>query len=125
MPAVTGSISIKSGRTHYTLYFPNHGWMAGDMVQYLDDVYAAEEPRIAILRLLGYTLEMRTDPPPRVTTHWIEIDLESRTLATNSELITKSVKGEPLAPEDPYPALTLDRIHRTLDELDFTVKLYS
>lgn len=125
MTTVTGSISVKWGGIHYCLYFANHGWLAADMVQYLEEIHAAREPSIAILRLLGYTMEMRKEAAPRVTHHWVEIDLERKLLATNSELIRKSVKEEPLSRGEPFSPLALRNIRRTLDRLDYTVELYS
>ena len=125
MSAVTGSLSIKTDTTFYTVHFPTHGWMAADMVQNLDRVYAAEEPRIGILKLLGYTLEMNSQAPPRVVDHWVEIDMDTKTLSTNSELIRKAVKREQLADNEPYMELSLRNVYRTLDSLDFSVRLYS
>ncbi|MDA2935251.1 hypothetical protein MYX82_13060, partial [Acidobacteria bacterium AH-259-D05] len=49
----------------YILYFPHHGWLAADMAQYLDDILAAEDRQIAILKLLGYTMEINKEKPSR------------------------------------------------------------
>lgn len=123
MASVTGSLTIKYQTTFYTLLMPHHGWFVADLLQYLDDIYRAEDPRIAILKLLGYTMTISEQAPPRRAQHWIEIQVEGRTLSTNSDVIRKAVKQEPARPDDPFHQGVLDRIHNVLDGLDFTVEL--
>ena len=121
--SITGCISLKHGPLFCTLHFPDNGWMAADVAQYLGDILAAEDREIAILKLLGYTMEIRKAWPARTSTHWVEIDLDARVLTTNSDLIRKAVDQITPGPEDPYPQGTLKRLHRVLDEHDFTVEL--
>lgn len=123
MSAATGALSLKLGSCYYALYFPHHGWLAAELVQYLEEIYAAEEPAVQILRLLGYTLEIRRESLPRAADHWVEVDLEERKLVTNSELIRKAVYQEPPEPSDPYLPATLRRLREVLDRYDFTVEL--
>lgn len=125
MRQVTGILSIKSGETYYSLHFAHHGWMAADMVQYIDDLYGNGDPRIGILKLLGYTLEMNQKPPARIADHWVEVDLDNRVLATNSDLIRKVVRQESPSSDDPYHAPSLQRIFEALDQHDYKVELYS
>ncbi|MFQ5929510.1 MAG: hypothetical protein ACE5MK_07415 [Acidobacteriota bacterium] len=122
--STTGSISFNHGSLHYTLYFSNHGWLAADMAQYLGDVLTAEDRPIAILKLLGYTMEIQKERPSRHADHWVEIDLERRVLATNSELVRKAVDQATPSPEDPYSPTALRCLHEVLDEHDFTVELF-
>ena len=89
--SITGSISLKHGPLLGTLHFRDHGWLAADIAQYLGEILTAEDREIAILKLLGYTMEIRKEWPPRKSTHWVEIDLDNRVLTTNSELIRKAV----------------------------------
>lgn len=121
---VTGSLSIKFEGLHHTLHFAAQGWIAADMVQYLEEVYRAEDPRVGILKLLGYTMEIGAEAPPRNAAHWVEIDLAGRVLSTNSDLLRKAVRRIEPDPRDPYHGPALDRIHAALDGLDFTVDLY-
>ena len=121
--SITGCISFKHGPLVCTLHFPDHGWLAADVAQYLGDILAAEDREIAILKLLGYTMEMSTEWPPRKSTHWVEINLDNHVLTTNSDLIRKAVDQIAPSPKDPYPEGVLKRLHRVLDEHDFTVEL--
>jgi hypothetical protein len=123
MVAVTGSIAFRHQGSFYTLNLPDHGWMAADMVQYVSDIYASADPRIAILKLLGYTLEMNPEAPPRVADHWVEVDLDKRRLATNSELIRKAVRRLKPADDEPYLELSLKNVYEALDRHDFSVEL--
>lgn len=125
LSGVTGSISIKLGDLYHTLRFVDHGWLAADIVQYLDEVITAEQPQIAILKLLGYTMEVSKQKPPRRATHWVEVDLGERMIVTNSDLLRKAVEQAPPGPQDPYHPLALRRIYRVLDRFDFTVKFRS
>lgn len=121
---VTGSVTFKQGARYYSLHFPSHGWMAADLVQYVDDVLRADNREIAILKLLGYTLEMGDRSPSRKADHWVEVDLENRVVATNSELIRKAVDQAPRKEEEPYSPAALRRLYEVLDEFDFTVELF-
>ena len=120
---MTGSLTLEYRSTFYTLFMSHHGWVVADLLQYLDDVYGAEDPRIPILKLLGYTMTISRTVPPRSAHDWIEVDVERRFLATNSELVRKAVKREPPTGDDPFHQAMLDRIYATLDRLDFTVEL--
>ncbi|MEE8350026.1 MAG: hypothetical protein V3R94_10665 [Acidobacteriota bacterium] len=121
--AITGSISLKHGSLLGTLHFPDHGWLAADVAQYLGDILAAENRETAILKLLGYTMEISQDWPARKSTHWVEVDLDNRVLTTNSELIRKAVDQIAPSPDDPYTEGVLKRLHQVLDKYDFTVEL--
>ena len=121
--SITGCISLKHGPLFYILRFPQHGWLAADLAQYLGDILAAGNREIAILKLLGYTMEFGKEWPVRNSTHWVEIDLDNRVLTTNSGLIRKAVDQIAASPEDPYPEGVLKRLHKVLDEHDFTVEL--
>ncbi len=120
-PAETGSLSFQLEGTWYTLIFPRNGWLAVDLLRYLDDVLDAADPATAILKLLGYTLQIGVDPPRRRGTHWLEVDLARRRLTTNSGLVRRAVDRTP-TPEDPHR--TLEKIHGVLDRFDFTVVLH-
>jgi hypothetical protein len=63
--------------------------------------------------------------PPRTADHWVEVDLDKRMVATNSELLRKAVRKETPDGEEQYWAPALERIHAVLDKNDFTVELYS
>jgi len=123
MADVTGSLSIKHEKAFYTAYFDRNGWVAAELIQYLDDLYRAEAAEVKILKLLGYTLRMSQEPPQRKADHWIEVDLAKRLLITNSELIRKAVKQESPGEDEPYWEPALKRIYGVLDALDFTVRL--
>lgn len=123
MPPVTGSLTLEYAATFYTFFMSHDGWVVADLLEYLDDVYRAKDPRIGILKLLGYTMIISQEVPPRTAQHWIEVHVEARTLATNSEAVRKAVKREPAQPNDPFRQDVLDRIYASLDRLDFTVEL--
>ncbi len=120
-PAETGSLSFRLEGTWYNLFFPRNGWLAVDLLRYLDDVLDASDPATAILKLLGYTLQIGVDPPRRGATHWVEIDLARRRLTTNSGLVRRAVDR---TPEPADPLRTLEKIHGVLDRFDFTVVLH-
>lgn len=122
--AVTGSLSIKHGETSYSAKFETNGWIAAELVQYLDDLFRADSIEVGILKLLGYTLQMTKVPPPRKADHWIEIDIEKRTLATNSKLLRRAVKQQSPREDEPYWEPALKRIYNVLDAHDFTVQLF-
>ncbi len=117
----TGSLSFQSEGTWYTLIFPRNGWLAVDLLRYLDDVLEASDPPTAILKLLGYTLQIGVAPPRRRATHWVEVDPAQRRLTTNSDLVRRAVDRTP-APSD--PPRTLEKVHGVLDRFDFTVVLH-
>jgi hypothetical protein len=121
---LTGSLTIKKGTLYYTLRFGHHGWLAAELVQYLDDVMGAEDQQVAILKLLGYTMEIAHEPPARLAHHWVEIQLEERTLSTNSAFIIKAVDQVPPEPQDPYSSGALRRVYEVLDRHDFEVVVY-
>ena len=119
----TGSLSIKHEYLYYTLFFKKNGWMAADIIQYLDDILVAGDQKIAILKLLGYTLEIAQKYPTRTANHWVEVDLEQHILSTNSDLIRKAVDQCSPDLEDPYNPNALHRLHQVLDQHNFTVEL--
>lgn len=125
MARTSGSLSIRHADYYYTLHFADYGWMAAEMVQYIGDLYLVEDTRVGILKLLGYTLEISGDPPPRTAVHWVELDLEKRILSTNSDFVRKAVKKEEPDEGDPYLAPSLHRLYAALDSLDYAVELYS
>lgn len=92
-----------------------------DLLRYLDDVLEASDPATAILKLLGYTLQIAAGPPRRRATHWVEVDLAARRLTTNSDLVRNSVDRLPVAG---VPPRMLESIHGILDRFDFTVVLH-
>jgi hypothetical protein len=121
--SITGCITLKHGPLYYFLRFPNNGWLAADLAQYLGDILAAGNREIPILKLLGYTMEIGNEWPRRESTHWVEVDLDHCVLTTNSDLIRKAVDQIAPSPGDPYSAGVLKRLHQVLDEHDFTVEL--
>lgn len=124
MPPLTGSLSIRHGSTFYSAYFERNGWIAAELVQYLDDLYMSKPVEAGLLKLLGYTLQISGEPPPRKADHWIELDLEEKLLATNSELIRKAVTNQTPKKGEPYWEPALRRIYSVLDQRDFTVRLF-
>jgi hypothetical protein len=56
----TGSLTIKYRDFYYSLFFAQNGWLAAELLQYLDDVIRAADPEVAILKLLGYTMQITT-----------------------------------------------------------------
>lgn len=122
MTGGSGWISIKKGDLYHTLHFASHGWLAVDLVQYLDEIYQSPDPKLAILKLLGYTMQVGKARPRRKAEHWVEIDLDRRVLITNSNLLRQAVDQTPAPPQDPYNPHALRRIYQVLDRYDFTVK---
>lgn len=120
-PTDTGSLGFRLEGTWYTLTFPRNGWLAVDLLRYLDDVLEASDPATAVLKLLGYTLRIGDNRPRRRATHWVEVDLAARRVATNSGLVRRAVDQTP-GPADPLR--TLEKVHGVLDRFDFTVVLY-
>lgn len=123
MAPTTGSLTIRHAEVNYTLLFADNGWMAAEMVQHIPGILATTEPEAAILRLLGYTMEISLEAPRRGADHWVEVALDERVLETNSDLIRKAVRGRRPDPEDPFAGFSLKRVHDALDQLDFTVRL--
>jgi hypothetical protein len=117
----TGSLTLKHGEIYYSLYFAQNGWLAGDLVQYVDEIILSPQPETAILKLLGYTMQMSRSAPRREADHWIELDLEKRELSTNSDLIRLAVDED--YRDLPYNPAVLRRVHDVLDRFDFTVRL--
>jgi len=123
MPPVTGTLCIKHGKTFYTAHFEANGWIAAELVQYLDDIYQSASFETGILKLLGYTLQIGAAAPPRTADHWIELDLDKRMLVTNSALIGKAVRKESQGNDESFWGPALERIYAVLDARDFTVRL--
>ncbi len=96
--------------------------MAAELLQYLDEVITAADPEVAILKLLGYTMIIGKESPPRQADHWVEVDLAGRELTTNSPVVRQAVDQEPVKEGQPYGSLTLKRLYRVLDQSDFTVR---
>ena len=124
MSRVTGSLAIRWAEKWYILQMDSNGWIAAELVQFLEDAHQTPDPRNAILKLLGYTLLIAAEPPPRRADHWVEVDLEDRKLFTNSELIRKAVKEQAPSGEDPFQEAALGRIYRYLGSYDYSVDLY-
>ncbi len=100
--------------------------MAAELVGFLDEVCRSKQPPLALFKLLGYSVQMSEQRPPRSRKrHWVEVDLQARLLETNSPLIRRAVDQLPPEEDAPYGALSLRRIHDVLDRYDFTVKLYA
>jgi len=118
----TGSLTIKYRDSYYSLFFAKNGWLAAELVQYLDDVITAADPEVAILKLLGYTMRIGRENPGRQADHWVEVDLGARELTTNSPLVRQAVDQQPVKEGQPYGSLTLRRLYRVLDQYDFTVR---
>ena len=122
MQTAAGTISILHEGTYYTLNLPKSGWLAAELVQYLGEVYESKQRRLALLKLLGYTLELSRERPLRRPGQlWVEVDLEARRLETNSPLIREAVDQEDAVAGS---SLALRRIYEVLDRYDFTVKLF-
>ena len=121
--SVSGTLSIQYDGRFYSTRFETEGWIAAELVQYLDDLYRSESIKAGILKLLGYTLQITDRPPSRSADHWVEIELDARVLSTNSDLIRKAVKQQSVSEEEPYWEPVLRRVYSVLDSLDFTVRL--
>jgi hypothetical protein len=121
---VTGSFTVKKGPLFYCLRFPSKGWVAAEMVQFIDDLLRASNPQTAIIKYLGFTTEISEKRPARTANHWIEVDLDKRILETNSEMIRTAVSGELELLEDEVEAFSARRIFEALDENNFTVRLF-
>lgn len=125
-PSTAATLSIFHGGTHYTLLFPNRAWLAAELVGFLDEACQSDQPSLALLKLLGYTVQMSAERPPRSPKRqWVEVDLQARRLETNSPVIRRAVEQQPPEKDAPYGPLSLKRIHDVLDRFDFTVKLYA
>lgn len=122
--AVTGSLSFRCKGRCYSLILQDRGWLAVELLRYLDEVLGSDQQPAAILKLLGLTMEVGSQPPPRDAHHWIEVDLDARRLASNSNLVRKAVKRQPPDRDDPVTTTTLERIYTVLDRFDFTAELY-
>lgn len=124
MGSTSGSLNFHCQGAYYTLRFPDRGWLAVELLRFLDEVLLAPEAPVGILKLLGLTVEISSDPPSRDAAHWVEVDLDSRKLASNSPYVRQAVRKKPPNPEDPVTPTTLQRIFEILDRFDFTVELY-
>lgn len=122
MESETGSLTIKYRDSYYSLFFAQNGWLAAELLQYLDEVIAAADTEVAILKLLGYTMTIGRESPPREADHWVEVDVAARELTTNSALVRQAVDQQPVQEGQPFGALTLKRLYRVLDQYDFTVR---
>ncbi len=118
-------LSLKDGSTYYTLHFLDQGWLSADLVQYLDDVLESTNRPAQILKLLGLTMVVSQKPPERRARHWVVVDLDKKMLETNSDIIRRAVDELPPESGSPVSEATLRRIHRVLDQGDFTVTFYS
>ena len=123
METVTGSMAIRHEEKVYSLYFSQRGWLAAEMVRYLDRILQSEQPEVEILKLLGYTMQIHSEFPPRTSDHWVEIELEKATLHTNSPVIRAAVKQAAPEPDLPFAPEALPEIYEVLDRHDFTVML--
>ena len=125
MKPATGSITILHDNLYYTLVASGQSWNVEGLVEYLDDIYAAADRTRALLRILGYTMRITRDKPPRNRNQsWVEIDLDRHLLETNSELIRRAVDQEPEDPSRPFDHPVQRRIYDVLDRHDFTVKIF-
>lgn len=121
----TGTLSIFCDRLFYTQRFVGQPWIAAQLVQFLDEVIESSDRPTALLKLLGYTMIVSPDRPPRSPAHlWITVNLEERLLETNAAMIREAVDQVPAAADRPYTTAALRRIHSVLDRYDFTVKLF-
>ncbi len=120
----SGYLSLRTAESYHTLHFPERGWLAADLVQHLDDVLKAEKRQGAVLKLLGFTIQLSPGPPRRQGSHWIIVGLDDRVLETNSPYIRLAVSGGSTPHDLPFSEKTLHRIHRVLDRFDFTVELF-
>ncbi|GAB4249420.1 MAG: hypothetical protein Kow00109_25480 [Acidobacteriota bacterium] len=120
-----GRLSIRLGDTWYSLEFPTQGWLSVILLQFLDEVYAAKDPREAVIRWLGYTLQIGRERPPRSGSHWVEVDFAARVVESNSPVLRAVVGrgGRKVEAATPWSETDLRRVYRTLDRLDFTVRL--
>jgi len=123
--SVTGTLSLKHGKTFFSVCFEENGWIAAEMVQFLDDLYSADTLEVGILKLLGYTLQISEQFPRRSANHWVELNLDNRILETNSDLIRVAVRRESPEGDEAYWGPALKRIHAVLHAHNFTVRLYS
>ena len=123
MLPVTGTLCVKHGSTFYTAHFEANGWIAAELIQYLDDIYRSDSVETGILKLLGYTLQIGASAPPRTADHWIELDIDEKLMVTNSELIRRAVKKESPGDDETFWGPALERIYAVLDARDFTVTL--
>lgn len=123
MEPQTGSLTIRYGDLYYTLLLSEEGWLAADLAQYIDEIVEATQPEVAILKLLGYTMQMSKARPERSSDHWVEIDIAKRELVTNSAMVRKAVDQEAPAPDEPYSPVAMKHLYETLDRYDFTVRL--
>lgn len=124
MAPVTGSLSFRLADTNYTLQFPDRGWLAIEMLRFIDEILEAPEPRVEVLKLLGLAVEISREAPVRTARHWIEVDLDRKRLISNSDWIRAAVRRKVLAEDDPVSPLTLEKIYRNLDLHDFSVELH-
>ncbi len=122
---MTGLLSLKEGTTYYTLHFLNQGWLSADMVQYLDDILGSANRPAQILKLLGLTMTVTQKKPARRAEHWVIVDLNERSLETNSEWIRKAVDRVSPDADSRLSEGALRRIHEVLDRHDFTVTFFT
>lgn len=122
--ATTGLLSFKIGDLYYTLHFQDQGWLSADMVQYLDDVLEAPDREAAILKLLGLTMRVGSQKPPRRADHWVVADLEEKVVETNSDLLRMAVNRQPPPEDSLYSGLAMRRTYEVLDRYDFTVRFF-
>lgn len=119
-----GLLSFGLEGRFYTLYFPQRGWLAVELLHFLDDILRAPQPHIQIVKLLGYLLQVSSEKPSLQGRHWVVVDLGAKLIETNSPLLCRIVDERPIPENQPLPEATSRRIYELLDENDFTVKLY-
>ena len=120
---VSGTFMVKKGDLYYCLRFHSNGWVAAEMVQFVDDLLKSKHPERAIVKYLGFTAEVTRKPPDRRADNWVEVDLDRRILETNSDLIRRTVSEGPDSFDDEVEAFSARRIYDILDQNDFTVRL--
>lgn len=120
-----GFISLGHQGNFYTLRFERQGWLVAHLVQYLDDILDARDKPAAILKLLGYTLEVSLHPPPRRAPYWVIVDLDDRILRTNVVWLEKAVdRNYQNSETDPGDIPAMERTFRVLDSTDFTFEFF-
>lgn len=120
---VSGSFTVKKGELYYCLRFHTNGWVAAEMIQFIDDLLRSQHPERSIIKYLGFTAEVTRKPAGRQAEIWVEVDLDQKVLETNSEMIRKTVVDGPDSFEDEVDAFSARQIFETLDRNDFTVRV--
>lgn len=120
-----GFISLGHQGNFYTLRFERQGWLVVHLVQYLGDILDAGDKPAAILKLLGYTLDISVRPPSRKAAYWVIADLDNRILQTNAVWLEKAVDHNYQDLEtDPGDIPAMERTFGVLDSADFTFEFF-